>query len=539
MELEVYSLGAPMIPNLEFLGIKPASIFYNLSYDQIYQLEKSNSQLIDTASGALAVDTGKFTGRSPKDKFFVEEESSKNNIWWGTVNAAVKESVFEKLLEKVVQQYNKKDLFVTDGYCGANINSHMKIRIITEHVWQAHFCKNMFIRPKAQELNLFLPDFTVLNASDCSDENWRSHGLNSPVFIIFHLAKRLAIIGGTSYTGEMKKGIFSIMNYFLPLKNILSMHCSANQDSQGNTALFFGLSGTGKTTLSADPQRFLIGDDEHGWDEEGVFNLEGGCYAKTINLSAQNEPDIFKAIRRNALLENVVVNPTTKEVDYNDISKTENTRVSYPIEHIDKIVRPVSKGAHPKKIIFLTCDAFGVFPAVSKLNIGQAMYYYLSGYTAKIAGTERGIKEPSATFSPCFGGPFLTLHPTVYAKLLGEKLEKHKVDVYLVNTGWVGGAYGIGNRMNLPDTRIIIQAILDGNIEKSPTELEPVFNLNVPYQINGVNRKSLIPWEAWSSKTDYEATCKKVATMFIKNFEQFKNETSKKDFSEFGPKIHS
>lgn len=524
-----------MNPNIDFFGIKPASIFYNLNYEQIYEKEKENHQIIETACGAMAVDTGKFTGRSPKDKFFVEEISSKNNIWWGNVNASIKEVVFEKLLAKVISQFYKKDIFITDGFCGTNANSQMKIRILTGHVWQAHFCKNMFIRPRKKEANLFLPDFTIINASDCSDEYWKEHGLNSPVFIIFHLAKRLAIIGGTSYTGEMKKGIFSVMNYFLPLKNVLSMHCSANQDNQGNTALFFGLSGTGKTTLSADPDRFLIGDDEHGWDDEGVFNLEGGCYAKTINLSAKNEPAIYKAIRKNALLENVVVNPITKEVDYDDISKTENTRVSYPIEHIDKIVKPISKGSHPKKVIFLTCDAFGVFPAVSKLNKGQAMYYYLSGYTAKVAGTERGVKEPSATFSPCFGGPFLTLHPTVYANLLGEKLEKYNVDVYLVNTGWVGGAYGTGKRMSLPDTRLIINAILDGSIEKSPTELEPVFNLQVPFQIAGVSRKNLLPWEAWDSKLEYQTACKKVALMFLKNFEQYKGEKAREDYSIFGP----
>jgi phosphoenolpyruvate carboxykinase (ATP) len=525
-----------MNPNLEFFGIKPASIFYNLDYSQIYEKEKLNPNIIETASGAIAIDTGKFTGRSPKDKFFVDEASSKNNIWWGNVNAPIKEDVFDAIFAKAIKQFNKKDIYISDGFCGANSNSQMKIRVITEHVWQAHFCKNMFIRPSKNEINHFMPDFTVLNASDFSDENWKEHGLNSPVFILFHLAKKLAIIGGTSYTGEMKKGVFSVMNYFLPLKKVLSMHCSANQDSKGNTALFFGLSGTGKTTLSADPKRFLIGDDEHGWDDEGIFNLEGGCYAKTINLSAKNEPEIYKAIRKNALLENVVVNPNTKEVDYNDISKTENTRVSYPIEHIDKIVRPLSKGSHPKKVIFLTCDAFGVLPAVSKLNKGQAMYYYLSGYTAKVAGTERGVKEPSATFSPCFGGPFLTLHPTVYAKLLGEKLEKHNADVYLVNTGWVGGGYGIGTRMNLPDTRLIIQSILDGSIENSPTELEPIFNLQVPNQIAGVDRKNLIPWEAWRSKSDYEATCNKVAKMFIQNFEQYKNGNSTEDYSVYGPK---
>lgn len=526
-----------MLSFLENLSINPAAIFYNLDYDQLYEEEKKRGIAIETAQGAMAIDTGKFTGRSPKDKFFVTEIESKNNIWWGSVNAPVSEKTFDLLLKKVTHHYHKKELYITDGFCGANKNTRLNIRVVSEYAWQAHFCKNMFIRLAPSEIKNFLPDFTILNASDLQDDEWKEHGLNSPVFIIFHLAKKLAIIGGTSYTGEMKKGVFSIMNYHLPLKGILSMHCSANQGENGDTALFFGLSGTGKTTLSADPSRFLIGDDEHGWDDEGVFNLEGGCYAKTINLSPEKEPDIFKAIRRNALLENVCIDPNTKIVNYNDSSKTENTRVSYPIEHIDKIVTPISKGQHPNKIIFLTCDAFGVFPAVSKLTKDQASYYYLSGYTAKVAGTERGVKEPTATFSPCFGGPFLVLHPTKYAKLLGQKIERHQANVYLVNTGWVGGGYGIGNRMSLPETRQIINSILDGSIEKSFTILDPIFKLKVPTNITKVNRKNLIPWESWPNQNDYQQTAKKVALMFIKNFEQFKSESAEFDFSEFGPKI--
>ena len=529
--------GRMMIPFLDSINLKPRSISYNLTYAQLYELEKRSGQTIETSSGAMAVDTGQFTGRSPKDKFFVEEPSSAKNIWWGNVNVPVSEKNFDSLLSNITAYFFNKDIFVTDGYSGANENTQLKIRIITQHAWQAHFCKNMFIGPKEEELKDFVSDFTVLNASDMPNELWQKYGLNSPVFIIFHLARKMAIIGGTSYTGEMKKGIFSVMNYYLPLKGILSMHCSANQGEKGDTALFFGLSGTGKTTLSADPARYLIGDDEHGWDDEGIFNLEGGCYAKTINLSPVNEPDIFKAIRRNALLENVVFDPQTKVVDFSNISKSENTRVSYPLNHIDKIVAPISKGKHPQKIIFLTCDAFGVFPAVSQLNKGQAMYYYLSGYTAKIAGTERGIKEPSATFSPCFGGPFLVLHPTKYAKLLGEKIEKHQVDVYLINTGWVGGSYGVGQRMSLPETRLIIDSILDGSIERSPTVIDAIFNLKVPTNIKGVNKKNLIPWDAWSNKNDYEQTAKKVAGMFVKNFEQYRAGIEGFDFSEFGPRV--
>lgn len=528
-----------MISFLDSLSIKPSSIFYNLSYSQLYDQEKLRGETVETSCGAMTIDTGKFTGRSPKDKFFVDEPESKKNIWWGSVNSPISEKTFDVLLDKISKHFNQKDIFITDGFCGANQKNRLKIRVLAEHSWQAHFCKNMFIRPKESELKNFSPDFTIINASDIQDDDWKEHGLNSPVFIIFHLKKKIAIIGGTSYTGEMKKGVFSIMNYHLPLKGILSMHCSANQGEKGDTALFFGLSGTGKTTLSADPNRYLIGDDEHGWDEEGIFNLEGGCYAKTINLSPVNEPDIYKAIRRNALLENVGYDPVTKLVNYGDSSKSENTRVSYPLDHIDKIVKPISVGRHPQKIIFLTCDSFGVFPAVSKLNKGQAAYYYLSGYTAKVAGTERGVKEPTATFSPCFGGPFLVLHPTKYAKLLIEKIEKHQVDVYLVNTGWVGGSYGIGKRMNLPETRIIINSILDGSIEKSACEMDKVFGLTVPIHISGVNRKHLVPWESWPNEKDYLLMAKKVADMFIKNFEQYRIGEKEFDFSAFGPKSSS
>ena len=521
-----------MQPDLAHLDINPSTCFYNLSYEELYQHEVDNHEGVETANGTFAVDTGAFTGRSPNDKFFVDEPSSNENLWWGPVNRKISNETFQVLKKKVQKHLDGAELYVTDAYCGACIKDRIKVRIVCEFAWQAHFCKNMFITPPKSELEGFTPEFTILNACKVVDEDWQKHGLNSDVFVIFNMAEKIAIIGGTYYGGEMKKGIFSVMNYRLPLQGILAMHCSANIDARGNTTLFFGLSGTGKTTLSSDHETELIGDDEHGWNDKGVFNFEGGCYAKTINLSSKNEPEIYAAIKRNALLENVGYDPNTLEVDYTDSSKTENTRVSYPIDHIERTV-PGSEGPHPSAIIFLTCDAFGVLPPVSKLSTGQAMYYFLSGYTAKVAGTERGIKEPVATFSPCFGGPFLTLHPTVYANVLGNKLKKHQTPVYLVNTGWSGGPYGIGQRMNLPSTRAIIHAIQNGSIENSQFVKDDTFALLIPKEVEGVNSNLLNPRHAWEDKSSYDKAAKKLAGMFIQNYHQY--EHSEYDFSSFGP----
>lgn len=524
--------------SLVSVGIEnPKQIFHNLSYDELYEHELSNQEGQLTALGAVAVDTGRFTGRSPKDKYFVDEPSSINNIWWGPVNSKISEDTFGELLTLVQNQLDQKDLYVTDGFCGANKRDRLNIRVVSELAWQSHFTKNMFIRPTEAELTEFEPDFTILNACKVSNDQWKKHGLNSEVFVVFNLKKRMAIIGGTWYGGEIKKGIFSVMNYLLPLKGILSMHCSANVGKAGDTTLFFGLSGTGKTTLSTDPNRMLIGDDEHGWNDDGIFNLEGGCYAKCIDLNPEKEPEIYQAIRKDALLENVVIDPETKDVDFADASKTQNTRVSYPIHHIPNIVKPVSKGNHPEKIIFLTCDAFGVLPPVAKLTPEQAMYHFLTGYTAKVAGTERGVTEPQATFSPCFGGPFLPLHPTVYAKLLGEKIKKHNVQTYLVNTGWSGGAYGVGSRMDLTITRKIIDAIVDGSIEKVKFTPDPIFQILVPRSLKGVPSSILNPRSTWENINEYHETSWKLAKMMIENFRKYAETSEEFDFAAHGPQL--
>ena len=523
-----------MIPDLSYLNISPSQIHYNPSYDELFHDEVEKHEGTITANGTFAVDTGKFTGRSPKDKFFVVEENSQDNIWWGPVNQKTSDEVFQELKLKAEEHLNGKELYVTDAFCGASAKSRLNVRVVCQYAWQAHFCKNMFIRPEENDLKGFLPDFTILNACEVVDEKWQEHHLNSEVFVIFNMAEKLAIIGGTYYGGEMKKGIFSVMNYLLPLKGILAMHCSANKGTDGKTTLFFGLSGTGKTTLSSDLEKDLIGDDEHGWDEDGIFNFEGGCYAKTIDLNPEQEPEIYNAIKRDALLENVVIDPETKEVDYSDCSKTQNTRVSYPIYHIEHIV-PESQGPHPSSVIFLTCDAFGVLPPVSKLSKEQAMYYFLSGYTAKVAGTERGVKEPQATFSPCFGGPFLTLHPTKYADLLGQKIEKHNVPVYLINTGWSGGPYGVGERMSLPATRAVVHAIQNGSIEKANFSKLPIFDLDIPDAIEGIDSKLLNPQNTWANSNAYLEKSKELAEMFIDNYHQY--EHGDFDFHNFGPQL--
>jgi len=514
-------------------GLEPSKIYRNLPVERLVEHTLLNEEGVLGMGGATMAKTGKFTGRSPKDKYFVDEGEASEKIWWGPVNQKISEATFDRLLEKVTGQLNNTELYLFDGFAGAEEANRLPIRIVTQKAWHAHFVHNMFIRPEREVLRGFQPKFTILNACDVSAEDYQALGLNSEVFVVFHLSKGLAIIGGTMYAGEMKKGIFSVMNYLLPLRGVLSMHCSANMGKDGDTALFFGLSGTGKTTLSADPNRALIGDDEHGWSDGGVFNFEGGCYAKCIDLSKEKEPDIWNAIRYGALLENVVYDQETRVVDFSDKSITENTRVSYPIHHIDNALEP-SVGGHPKTIIFLTCDAFGVLPPVAKLNPGQAMYHFISGYTAKVAGTERGVTEPQATFSSCFGAPFLPLHPTEYAKLLGQKMERHNAKAYLVNTGWTGGAYGVGKRIDLPVTRAIITAILNGAIESVSCQEDPFFGLQVPRELEGVDARVLDPITTWQDHNAYRETAQKLVGLFKDNFKSF--ESSSSEFSQYGPR---
>jgi phosphoenolpyruvate carboxykinase (ATP) len=522
-------------------------LIYNPSYDLLFS-EETNPELegfekgIVTLPGAVAVDTGIFHGRSPKDKYIVLDEASANTIWWKSEkaltsdNKAISRDIWDYARKISARQLSSKKLYVIDCYCGANEKTRLNVRFIMEVAWQAHYVKNMFIRPEKDDLADFKPSFVVLMASKTVNNIWKAQGLNSENFIFFNLTKRMAVIGGTWYGGEMKKGIFSVMNYYLPLQNIASMHCSANVGKKGDVAIFFGLSGTGKTTLSTDPERALIGDDEHGWDDDGIFNFEGGCYAKCINLSKENEPDIYNAIRRDALLENLVIRPDGS-IDFNDASKTENTRVSYPIYHIRNIVKPVSRSGHASIVIFLTADAFGVLPPVSKLTEEQTRYYFLSGYTAKVAGTERGIKEPVPSFSACFGAAFLLLNPLVYAKLLTDRMREHNAKAWLINTGWMGGPYGTGKRIDLPSTRKIINAILNNTILNEEYITIPVFDLQVPKRVSGVETKLLDPGKVWVSEDQWEIAAKDLARKFIDNFKRL---TSNKDIEElvkFGPQI--
>lgn len=534
--------------DLSVYGInQPKEIIYNPSYDLIYAHETDkNLEGFErgylTNLGAINVDTGIFTGRSPKDKYIVKDSSSEKNVWWAEAgkkssdNKPINQEVWEHLKSISSQQLSGKKLYVVDAYCGANADTRLNVRFVMEVAWQAHFVKNMFIRPTDEELKTFKPDFVVLVASKTSNAKWQEQNLNSEVYVAFHLSERMAVIGGSWYGGEMKKGIFSVMNYFLPLKGIAAMHCSANVGGKGDVAVFFGLSGTGKTTLSADPNRALIGDDEHGWDDNGVFNFEGGCYAKCIDLDPAKEPDIYAAIRRDALLENLDVD-ADGTIDFKSKRKTENTRVSYPIYHIDNIVKPVSKGGHAKFVIFLAADAFGVLPPVSRLTPEQTQYHFLSGFTAKLAGTERGITEPKPTFSGCFGQAFLMLHPTVYARELVKKMEQHGSKAYLVNTGWIGGPYGVGKRIDLPSTRALINAILDGSLENGEFETIPVFNLQVPKGVKGVDSKILNPCNSWPNAADWDSAARNLAGMFIKNFENFTDNDAGKRLVAAGPKI--
>ena len=514
---------------LESLGLNQINeVHRNLTVESLIEETVKNGEGIIGPRGATIVDTGKFTGRSPKDKYIVDEPSSADKVWWGSVNKKIDESIFDELYANVVDYYNSDDskTYLFDGFAGFDPSHSINVRIIAKRAWQAHFVNNMFIRPENKQLENFAPDFTIINASSVQNKAFKEHGMNSETFIIFHLGKKIAIIGGTEYGGEMKKGIFSVLHYVLPQKGILSMHCSANVDEDGsNAAIFFGLSGTGKTTLSTDPKRPLIGDDEHGWSDDGVFNFEGGCYAKTINLNPKEEPDIYNAIRHGALLENVVYDEHTRVVDYTDNTKTENTRVSYPLNFIENSVFAKGKPAlsdHPKTIIFLTCDAYGVIPPVSKLSPEQAMYHFISGYTAKVAGTERGVTEPTATFSPCFGGPFLTLHPLEYAELLRSKINKFNVPTFLVNTGWVGATAESGaKRISLSITRQIIYAILDGSLNKSDFETDPYFGVAVPNKLGNIENNVLIPMKAWPSKEDYVKTAETLVEKFQNNFADY------------------
>ena len=518
-------------------------IVHDPSYEELYKEElkpelEGYEKAQESELGALNVMTGIYTGRSPQDKYIVMDETSKDTVWWTSAeykndNHPASKKAWEVVKDLAKKELSNKKLFVVDAFCGADESSRMAVRFIMEVAWQAHFVTNMFINPTKEELENFEPDFVVYNASKAKIDNYKELGLNSETAIMFNITSREQVIVNTWYGGEMKKGMFSMMNYYLPLKGIASMHCSANTDVNGkNTAIFFGLSGTGKTTLSTDPKRLLIGDDEHGWDDNGIFNFEGGCYAKVINLDKESEPDIYKAIKRNALLENVTLDKDGK-IDFTDGSVTENTRVSYPIEHIEKIVRPVSKAPAAKDVIFLSADAFGVLPPVSMLTPEQTKYYFLSGFTAKLAGTERGITEPTPTFSACFGQAFLELHPTKYAEELVKRMEANGSRAFLVNTGWNGS----GKRISIKDTRGIIDAILDGSIEKSETKKIPYFNFEVPTSLPGVDDKILDPRDTYEDVAVWEEKAKDLAGRFIKNFAKYEGNAAGKALVSAGPKL--
>jgi len=519
---------------LDKVGLSVGKIYRNLDYATIHEHETSNKETTETSlSGCVTVDTGKFTGRSPDDKFFVKQAPSEDYIWWGKVNRPMTPDNYEILYSNVCKFMEGKTVYVFDGFCGAVANTRKRVRFVTESAWQHHFVTNMFIRPTAEELVGFEPDFTTINACSYTEADWGKIGLKSENFVCFNIEKGTCIIGGTSYAGEMKKGILSMMTWWLPEKDHLPMHCSANKDKKSDsTAIFFGLSGTGKTTLSADPSRMLIGDDEHGWDDDGIYNFEGGCYAKTVNLSAEAEPDIYNAIRRDALLENIWLE-NSNVPDFFNITKTENGRVSYPIYHIPNY-HPEQHAGQPTAVIYLACDAYGVLPPIARLTPEQAMYHFLSGYTAKVAGTERGVKTPTATFSACFGDVFMVRHPTVYAEILGRKLKKYGTPVYLVNTGWSGGGYGVGKRMPIKDTRGCITAILEGHMDKCVYEKDPIFGFEIPVEVPGVQTQLLNPRRNWPDADKYDATANILADQFIANYAQYK-QPGVPDFTMSGP----
>ena len=528
---------------LSSIGISGVqTVVHNPSYDQLYEDElqpglEGFARGYLTELGAVNVLTGEYTGRSPKDKFIVMDDTTRDSYWWngnGTKNdnKPIDTAVWNDLKALAAKQLSGKKLYIVDGFCGANKDTCMKVRFVMEVAWQAHFVKNMFIRPSDEELADFTPDFTVVNASMATNPDWERHGMNSPTFVAFNLTERMQLIGGSWYGGEMKKGLFSVMNYLLPQKGIASMHCSANSGANGDVALFFGLSGTGKTTLSASSNRSLIGDDEHGWDDDGIFNFEGGCYAKTSDLSEASEPEIYRAIRRDALLENVMVGADGK-VDFSDTSLTLNTRVSYPIHHIDNIVRPVSKAGHAKHVLFLTADAFGVLPPVSILDDAATQYHFLSGFTAKMAGMERGMTEHQPTFSACFGAAFLTLHPTKYAEVLNKRMHDAGAKAYLINTGWNGQ----GKRISLANTRALINAIFDGELDDAETEILPIFNLQMPKTLAGLDSRVLDPRLSYDDPAEWEKRAYHLGGLFVDNFKKFTDNDAGKVLVAAGPQI--
>ena len=521
--------------------IKNSNFKRNSHVDDLISDAVSQNEGVIGLNGSLMVDTGEFSGRIPNDKFIVNEESSSENIWWGEVNQKISEENFDYLLEKVLNTYENlsSSYYVFDGFAGDDVDNSLNVRMITKKAWQSLFVNNMFIRPTEEQLQDFDPDFTIINAYDVKEENWKKYGLNSENFIVFNIKRKIAIIGGTEYAGEMKKGIFSMMHYYLPLKNVLSMHCSANvSESQNQSTVFFGLSGTGKTTLSTNANRPLIGDDEHGWSDNGIFNFEGGCYAKAINLDKAKEPEIYNAIQHGTLLENVVYDLETKKVDFDDNTKSDNSRICYPINFVENSLGSKnlkSAGPHPESIIFLTCDAYGIMPPLARLNKKQAMYHFISGYTAKMAGTETGVNEPVAAFSPCYGGPFLTLHPLKYAELLEKKLNEFNSQVYLVNTGWSGSSSISGSkRIDLKLTKHIIDLITENKLDFSTTTKDKFFNLEIPLNVKGLDNDFLVPHKSWSNIEEYQSIGNMLTRLFNSNFEKYN--ISDADIIGAGPK---
>ena len=521
------------LSQIQDFGINPSKLYRNLSVDDLVQTAVARNEGVINSTGSLSVNTGKYTGRSPDDRFIVYDDKTRNTIDWGKINHQFQSDKFEKILEKMKHFVDGKDLFVFDGFVGADKENQLSIRVINDHVWQSLFARQLFIRPSKEELENHKPEFTVMCINDF-EAIPKVDGTTSNVFILIDLTRKIVLIGGTQYAGEMKKSMFGVMNFLLPDRGVFPMHCSANIGKSGDTALFFGLSGTGKTTLSADPNRRLIGDDEHGWSDNSIFNFEGGCYAKCINLSQDAEPEIWNAIKPGAVLENVVLHDNIP--DYDDNSLTENTRVAYPLDYIPGAVIP-SVGGHPKVIVFLTADALGVLPPISRLTKEGAMYHFMSGYTSKLAGTERGIKEPKSVFSECFGAPFMPRPASVYAKILGEKINKHNAVVYLVNTGWSGGPYGIGTRIKIKYSRAMVTAALTGALDIVKYRHDDLFNLDIPIDVPGIPSEILDPKNTWSDKDSYELSAKKLAQMFVENFKKFQNVAT--EILNAGPKLHS
>ena len=527
------AISSQAVSQLEQMGITPGKIHRNFQVKKLIELVIEKNEAILTANGAVSVRTGKYTGRSPDDRFIVDDEQTHDSVDWGKINHPFPEDKFDRIFEKMKRHVKDKEIFIFDGFVGADLEHRLPIRVITDHAWQNLFVRQLFIRPSAAELESHKPEYVLLALNEFKAIP-EVDGTRTEAFIILNYTKKIVLIGATPYAGEIKKAMFSVMNYVLPPKDVFPMHCSANIGKKGDTALFFGLSGTGKTTLSADPHRMLIGDDEHGWSDRGIFNFEGGCYAKCINLNKEAEPQIWDAIKSGAVLENVVIDKKTLMPDFNDGSLTENTRAAYPLKYIPGAVIP-SLGGNPKVIVFLTADAFGVMPPIARLTKEGAMYHFMSGYTSKLAGTERGITEPRATFSECFGAPFMSRHASVYAKLLGDKITKHKTVVYLINTGWSGGPYGIGKRMNIHHTRRMVTAALTGEFDIVKYRHDDTFNLDVPTTCPGVPPEVLNPRNTWSEKDAYDLSARKLAQMFVENFKKFGNVS--KEIRDAGPQI--